>query len=115
MPKLHIPVVVPPSSKWCPSCKAVHFLEAFNHDRYRKDGLRTYCRPCDVAKWAASAAKRKDLNAAGKRLTNPTRVTPAERDRVNLAFLDAMTETPAARTARIAATVAARAALIASR
>ena len=115
MPKLHIPVAVPPGSKWCPSCKAVHLIEAFNRDRYRKDGLRTYCRPCDVAKWAASAERRKDLLAAAKRMTEPSRVTPDERDRVNRAFLDAMTETPAARTARIATALAARAVLHANR
>lgn len=115
MAKFKTPKNVPAGLRYCPCCQGTHPPSSFNRDRQRPDGLRVYCQPCDRQKALSAQRKRKDLLAAGKRLTNPTRVTPAERDRVNIAFFDAMTETPEARTARIAATVATRAALIASR
>jgi hypothetical protein len=115
MAKFKTPPNILAGLRHCPCCQGVFPPSDFNRDRQRPDGLRVYCKPCDRTKAMAVVKRRKDLLAAGKRMTNPTRVTPAERDRVNLAFLDAMTETQAARTARIAASVATRAALIASR
>ena len=110
MAKFKCPKTIPAGLRHCPCCQGVLPPSEFNRDRQRPDGLRVYCKPCDRTKAMAAAQKRKALLAAGKRLTNPSRVTPAERDQTNLAFLAAFTETPDARKARIGAIMAKRAA-----
>lgn len=108
MPRLKTPTDVPAGMRHCRCCQGVFASTEFNRDRHRPDGLRIYHRVCDVVKATAAKQRRKDFLAAVKRLTDPASVSPAERDAVNLAFHDALTETAEARTARFAATVAAR-------
>lgn len=108
MARLKISVPVPANFKFCHCCKLVLPLTDFNKDRQRPDGLRTYDRLCDTAKAKASQQRRRDLNAAGKRMTEPHRVTPAERDAVDAAFLAVMVETPEAHAARIGTAKAAK-------
>jgi hypothetical protein len=110
MAKFKSPKNIPAGMRHCPCCQGVSPASEFNRDRQRPDGLRVYCQPCDRAKALAAQRKRKDLNAAGKRMTDPTRVTPAEREQTDLAFLAAFTETADARKARIGAIMVTRAA-----
>lgn len=115
MAKFKTPKNIPAGMRHCRCCQGVRPPSEFNRDRQRPDGIRVYCQPCDRTKALAAQRKRKDLLAAAKRMTNPSRVSPAERDAVTLAFVDCFTESPTVRTARIAAVRATRAALIASR
>ena len=110
MAKFKCPKNIPAGLRYCPCCQGTSPPAEFNRDRQRPDGLRVYCKPCDRAKAMAADQKRKDLRAAAKRMTNPSRVTPAEREETNLAFVAAFTETPEARKARLGAIVASRAA-----
>lgn len=115
MAKFKTPKNIPAGLRHCPCCQGVFPPSEFARDRQRPDGLRVYCHACNRLKALAGYRKRRDLLAAVKRLTNPSGVTPAERDRVDLAFLDAFTETAEAHTARIATAKATRAAMIDSR
>lgn len=44
-------------SKWCPDCKLLLVVTAFNSDRRRKDGLSFYCRTCARSRLRASQDK----------------------------------------------------------
>lgn len=107
MPKLNVPVPVPAGSKYCPDCSSVLPVAQFGVDLYRKDGLRTYCSPCAARRVAASKQRKKDADDAGRRMTAPHRVTPAQREDVARRFVEAMTETPEATATRVAKAVAA--------
>jgi 5-methylcytosine-specific restriction endonuclease McrA len=40
----------PPGHKWCRECEAIKPHAEFYPHKLTKDGLNTYCKPCDVAK-----------------------------------------------------------------
>lgn len=110
MARFNVPVAVPTGEKWCRCCGAVKPVAEFNVDRYRSDELRTYCRICDCAKAVATKQRKRDLREAGRRMTDPASVTPAEREATTARFIEAMTETVEAREARLGPVVAAKAA-----
>jgi len=95
-------VGAPDGFKGCLCCQTIKPLAGFNIDRDATDGLRRYCKPCDMAKSAAVRQRRRTLALAVKAMTNPTAMTQAERDERDGAFADAIV----AGSVRMAASVA---------
>ena len=89
MPRLKQPADIPPGHKFCIACKTIMPVANFSPEKTRKDGLRPYCKPCASRRVQVSKAKRRFLAMAGKLATNPARVSPAEREAHNAAFLAA--------------------------
>ena len=77
---------VPAGNRQCPCCMGIFPASEFNRDRQKPDGLRIYCKPCDWKKAGVAARKRRDLIAAGKRMTNPN-TTSDERQAAYVAGL----------------------------
>ena len=110
MPRMKPFVGAPDGFKGCLCCQTIKPLTGFTLDRDASDGLRRYCRTCDMAKSVVVRQRRRTLALAVKAITNPTALTPAERDERDNAFADAIV----GGTARLAASIAAVQALKAS-
>ena len=101
MPRVHIPLPVPPGAKYCLCCRAVKPLAEFRRDRDATDGLRRYCAPCARAKHKASMFKaaynKLVISGTVKRITGHGRLTRAEEAAL---FVDADGASPSGRAAR---------------
>lgn len=70
-------------AKCCRECGEVKPAEAFGNDSAKKDGLRSYCKPCDVAKAKARYAKNRERRLAQEKAryeANREQIRAAQKD-----------------------------------
>lgn len=76
-------LIPPPADKQCYRCKVRKPFSEFNINKFKKDGLNTYCRDCSKEKqkeWNASVNKMKDYAKAWRK-KNPHKVRAHKTER----------------------------------